>query len=281
MKRSSRVFESLVAGACLLLLAAWGRNALAQAGAGAGAGVHKADAAHAKHWGYEDGPETVGPTHWGDLPGDEPCKLGKLQSPIALADAGAGAAAPAKEPMLSFNYRPAKLSMINNGHTVQVNYVAGSLVAEAGVSYALAQFHFHSPSEHTLGGKSFPLEIHFVHLDSAGKPALVVGVFVREGAENAALAAAFRALPGKEGDSSAPAGATVDASAVLPAAGAHFAYDGSLTTPACTEGVRWRVMREPIEMSTAQIEAFRSLPHLAHTNRPLQAVGTRTVLFIQ
>ncbi|MGH9365442.1 MAG: carbonic anhydrase [Thermoanaerobaculia bacterium] len=275
MKNSRRIFESalVAATATLLLGAACGRDPSA-----ATKGAEKPAAAHEKHWGYEDGPDSAGPARWGDLVGDGPCKLGKAQSPIALVDSGEGAAA--KEPALSFDYKPSKLSMINIGHTVQITYDRGSSVTEAGDSYPLAQFHFHAASEHTLDGKSFPLEVHLVHVDSAGKPALVVGVFVREGAENAALAAAFRALPGKKDESSEPAGATVDASGVLPASRTHFAYDGSLTTPPCTEGVRWRVMQEPIAMSAAQIEAFRSLPHLAHTNRSLQPLGARSVLLI-
>ena len=270
-----RIAASTLVTAPLVLVLACGRETSPAAKSG-----EKPAAVHEKHWGYEDGYTTVGPAGWGDLPGDEPCKLGKAQSPIALADTGYGAAAAAKEPMLSFDYKPSKLSMINNGHTVQVNYEKGSSVTEGGATYTLAQFHAHAPSEHTLDGNTFPLEIHLVHLDAAGKPGLVVGVFVKQGAENAALAAAFRALPGKKDESSEPAGATVDASGVLPASRAHFAYDGSLTTPACTEGVRWRVMRDPIEMSSAQIEAFRGLPHLAHTNRPLQPLNARSVLLV-
>ena len=275
MNNLRRIAASTLVTAPLVLALACGREASPAAKT-----AEKPSAGHEKHWGYEDGPDTVGPASWGDLPGDEPCKLGKAQSPIALADTGDGAATPAAGPALSFDYKPSKLSMVNNGHTVQVNYDKGSSVTEGGVTYTLAQFHAHAPSEHTLNGNTYPLEIHLVHLDSAGKPALVVGVFVKEGAENAALAAAFRALPGKKDESSEPAGATVDASGILPASRTHFAYDGSLTTPACTEGVRWRVMREPIEMASAQIEAFRSIPHLAHSNRPLQPLNARTELLV-
>ncbi|MGH9364908.1 MAG: carbonic anhydrase [Thermoanaerobaculia bacterium] len=237
-----------------------------------------AGAAHEKHWGYEDGAETVGPEHWGALPGEELCATGRRQSPIALRASGEGAAASRDIPGLAFDYRPSKLSMINNGHTVQVNYDVGSSVSEGGTSYRLAQFHFHASSEHTLDGRSFPLEIHLVHVGADGKPELVVGVFVQEGAENAALAAAFRELPKHQGETVAPAAATIDAAGVLPAARTHFAYDGSLTTPPCTEGIRWRVLREPIEMSQEQIEAFRSLPHLGRSQRPLQPLGSRAVL---
>jgi carbonic anhydrase len=198
---------------------------------------------------------------------------------MALMSASASAV-PAGELLDTFGYRPSKISLVNNGHTVQAGYDPGSSIAEGGASYALAQFHFHAPSEHTLDGRSYPLEIHLVHLDGAGNPALVVGVFVKEGRENAALDRVFKSLPKHEGEKAEPAGATVDAAALLPADRAHFAYDGSLTTPPCSEGIRWRVMRQPIEMSASQIEAYRSLAHLGHTNRPVQSANGRVVRLI-
>ena len=237
-------------------------------------------AEHAKHWAYEDGPDAVGPAHWGDLPGDGLCALGKRESPIALSDSGTTAAAPAKQPTLAFAYRPSALTMTNNGHTVQVDYAPGSSVSENGVSYSLAQFHFHAPSEHTLDGRRFPLEIHLVHVDASGRPAVVVGLFAEEGAANGALQPIFAALPAHSGEKSAPAGATVSAAGFLPVDRAFFAYDGSLTTPPCTEGIRWRVFRRPIALSRAQIESFRSLPHFAHTNRPEQPIGNRRVTLV-
>ena len=236
--------------------------------------------AHEKHWSYEDSPDAIGPAHWGDLPGDGTCALGHRQSPIALSDTGPTAASPAKEPTLEFAYKTSPLVMTNNGHTVQVDYDPGSTATEGGASYRLAQFHFHAPSEHMLDGRRFPLEIHLVHLDDAGKPALVVGVFVKEGAANAALAPVFAALPAHAGDKSAPSGASVDAAAFLPGDHSFFAYDGSLTTPPCSEGIRWRVLRSPIAMSRAQLDAYRSLPHLAHTNRPEQPLGDRRVVLV-
>jgi len=237
-------------------------------------------AAHEKHWAYEDGAAEAGPTHWGELAGDEACSSGQRQSPIALATSGDGAAASAAEPQDAFAYKPSKISLVNNGHTVQETCESGSTLSEGGATYSLAQFHFHSPSEHTIDGQSFPLEIHLVHTDAAGKPALVVGILVQEGRDNAALDAVFANLPKASGDKSEPAGATVDAGALLPPDRSHFAYDGSLTTPPCTEGIRWRVMRQPIEMSAAQIQAYRSLPHLMQTNRPIQAANGRAVTLI-
>jgi carbonic anhydrase len=237
-------------------------------------------AQHEKHWAYEDGSATVGPAHWSSIPGNEPCGAGKRQSPIAIVAAGAPASS-GGELHDTFGYKPSKISLVNNGHTVQAGYDPGSSVSEGGVSYSLAQFHFHAPSEHTLDGRSYPLEIHLVHLDPAGKPALVVGVLVKEGRANPALAAVFANLPKREGEKVEPVGATVDASALFPADRSHFAYDGSLTTPSCSEGIRWRVMRQPIEMSTSQIQAYRSLPHLGHTNRPIQLANGRVVTLVR
>jgi len=120
--------------------------------------------------------------------------------------------------------------------------------------------------------------VHLVHLDAAGKPAAGVGVFIRVGKENAPLARAFQNLPAREGDKAASRGATIDAGAFLPVDKAFFIYAGSLTTPPCTEGISWYVLRAPIEMSSAQIAAYMKLEHLGHTNRPIQSLGGRVVL---
>jgi carbonic anhydrase len=236
--------------------------------------------AHEAHWSYEDGSGEVGPARWGELPGNAPCSVGHRQSPIALVSSGPGAATPATTPVDSFAYQPSRISLVNNGHTVQEEYEPGSSLSEAGVTYTLRQFHFHAPSEHTVDGVSFPLEMHLVHLDAAGKPALVVGVLVKEGRPNPAFDALFARLPQHSGEKIEPAGGKVDAARILPANRSFFDYDGSLTTPPCTEGVRWRVMRQPIEMSAAQIQVFRSIAHLAHTNRPIQPANGRDVTLI-
>jgi len=228
------------------------------------------------HWGYEDGPTSVGPAKWGTLEGNATCATGTQQTPIDLR---AGAAAPQDLADLVFGYQPSIITMTNNGHTVQLTYRPGSTLGRVGSkdTWTLAQFHFHAPSEHTVDGVSYPLELHLVHLDAAGQPAVVVGVFIREGVENAALARAFRSLPAKEGETIVPHGERVDAGALLPADKTFFTYAGSLTTPPCTEGITWYVLRTPIEMSPAQIAAYTKLEHLGHTNRPLQSLGGRVV----
>jgi len=232
--------------------------------------------AQTKYWAYETHGDEVGPEMWGTLPGDEACAKGKQQTPINLAT---GVAKAQDLPNLVFAYKSSTLSETNNGHTIQMTYDSGSTLGRVGstVTLTLAQFHFHAPSEHTIDGASFPMEIHLVHVDAAGKPAAVVGVFIKAGHENAALAKAFQALPAHSGDKVAPAGVMIDAHALLPADKTFFTYAGSLTTPPCTEGITWYVFKTPVEMSPAQVAAFTKLEHLNHTNRPIQSLGGRIV----
>ena len=244
-------------------------------------GNEHAAAPHEKHWGYEDGPETVGPDKWGTLPGDETCSTGKEETPIDIRLSGPDAAKARDLPDLVFKYLPSKLSMSNNGHTVTMTYDAGSTLGRVGSDskLTLAQFHFHAPSENRLDGKSFPMELHLVHLDASGKPAAVVAVFIQAGKANAALAKAFASLPAAAGDKNEPRGETIDAIGLLPAGDRTFiTFPGSLTTPPCSEGITWYVMKTPITLSQEQIDAYTRLEHLGHTNRPLQKLGARTPL---
>ena len=202
------------------------------------------------------------------LPGNEACAIGKQQTPINLV---AGVTKPQDLPNLLFAYNPSRLSMTNNGHTVQMTYDAGSTLSRTGSTSTstLAQFHFHAPSEHAVEGASFPMELHLVHLDAAGKPAVVVGVFIKAGTEHAGLAGAFQGLPARSGDKSAPSGGMIDARALLPADKTFFTYSGSLTTPPCTEGLTWYVLKTP---SRCRRHRF------AHSRR-WSILRTRTGLF--
>jgi len=201
---------------------------------------------------------------------------GRRQSPIALVTNEAAASC-AVELQDRFAYKHSMLSLVSDGETVQAGYDAGGALWEGGAAYSLVQFHFHSPSEHTFDGERFPLEIHLVHNDVANKPALVMGIFVREGPYDPVFDGVLAGLPTLTGGTG---GATLDASALVPADRTHFAYDGSLTTPPWTEGILWRVIRQPIEMSAAQMEAFRHLGHLGHRNRPIQPRNGRALLLV-
>lgn len=214
------------------------------------------------HFEYEgeDGPE-----EWAELSDHyETCGRGQEQSPIDLANATMTDLA-----NISFDYGETAVNIINNGHTIQVNVSSGSHIVINGETYNLAQFHFHAPGEHTVAGRSYPLEMHLVHR-AANKALAVVGVFIAEGAENGAFAPVWEHLPAEETGLTAT-GATVNVAALLPANQLFYRYNGSLTTPPCSEGVLWSVMSTPIEMSAEQIAAFTDI--IEGNNRPVQPIA--------
>lgn len=220
------------------------------------------------HWTYE-GEE--GPEHWGEINEDYAlCGAGKTQSPINISSAYSTDIID-----ISFDYSESALNILNNGHTIQVNYDAGSSITYNGVTYDLLQFHFHHPSEHTVEGVATPLEVHFVHRDADGNLA-VVGVMLAEGeADNAAFAAVFASLPAEKSEVET-LDATISAADMLPQTATYFTYSGSLTTPPCSEGVRWLVMQEPVTLGAAQIEAFSTIFEL--NARPVQSLNARDIL---
>ncbi|HEX5749332.1 MAG TPA: carbonic anhydrase family protein [Archangium sp.] len=248
-----------LSGISPLLLALWATTASAQA-------------LESEGWSYTG---TFGPERWGELPGNGLCSTGQQQTPIPLWSL---TTLPLDLSAPSFSYQFTPVNMRNTGSTVEFTYEPGSTIRSLGTNYRLAQFHFHTPSEHTLDAVSYPLELHLVHVDASGAPAVVVGMFIKRGAENQALATAFRNLPQNKGDVSQPLGAVINAENLLPRNRTHFMYPGSLTTPPCTEGIRWYVMRTPIEMSDAQIAAYQQLPQLNPSARPLQPVNGRVIL---
>ena len=228
-------------------------------------GVAFAQDGHDIHWGYEG---ESGPEHWGDLSPDyATCADGMEQSPIDIASTTESNPAD-----LEFSYQPSALTIVNNGHTIQANYDEGSSLGVDGESYALLQFHFHSPSEHTVDDGAAPMELHMVHQNADGDLA-VVGILLVEGAENEALAPVFDNLPATEGEPEAIDGVTVDASALLPSDATYWRYNGSLTTPPCSEGVKWFVMTQPVEVSAEQIAAYTAL--YSGNARPTQAMNDR------
>jgi carbonic anhydrase len=226
--------------------------------------AHAPAASHdASHWSYSD------QTAWSASAGV--CGGGHEQSPINLS----GAAPVAEVPDLTPRYLPFAGGLVNNGHTLQFTPEQNSSLLTIGAdAYNLVQFHFHSPAEHTLDRRAFPVELHFVHRNGAGQLA-VLGVFIEEGVENPALAALLAAKPAAPGEENA-AHLDLDPNMLLPADRAYFAYAGSLTTPPCSEGVRWNVLRTPLQASPAQIAALREA--LGASSRHVQPLGQRTVL---
>jgi carbonic anhydrase len=222
---------------------------------------------HQHEWTYggEEGPE-----HWGDLKSAySTCKNGKEQSPIDIRNVAEG-----KLPAIHFEYKNSPLKIINNGHTIQVNYAPGSFIAVGDKRYELKQFHFHHPSEERLAGRSYDMVIHLVHADTDGKLA-VVAILLKNGDTNSAIQELWAHLPKSEGKEQEIAGIQANAAALLPQDTAYYTYNGSLTTPPCSEGVTWFVMKTPTDISSGQTEAFAKI--YPNNARPIQAISGRIV----
>src|SRR5262249_1117634 len=183
----------------------------------------------APHWAYSG---ATGPAQWSKLSKEfAVCSLGKTQSPIDIPDARA---TKGDLPPLQFDYQPAPLRLIDNGHTIQVNYAPGSSITVAGRRFELVQFHFHKPSEEKIDGKSHDMVVHLVHKDEDGHLA-VVAVLLDRGAENPLIRTLWDNLPAKKEAEVAAEGVKIDASGLLPADRGYYSFIGSLTTPPCSE----------------------------------------------
>ena len=220
-------------------------------------------------WGYE---AENGPDVWAQLnPKYILCANGKHQSPIDLVNP-----TPEKLSPITYTYDSTTiLNIRNTGHTIEVAYPEGSWIEVDGARYQLLQFHFHAPSEHTVAGKPFDMEMHLVHKSEAGNLA-VVGVFIENGRENAEFTPIWDQLPSAPGESLHNEGVIFNAIDLLPGPKSTYHYEGSLTTPPCSEGVQWFVLTTPIEMSEAQIAAFKAI--ISDNNRPVQPLNGRKLL---
>ena len=245
------------------------------------------EASNSVTWGYtgKDAPD-----HWSSL--DKSyflCSMGSRQSPIDLSTASATEGKSLQA--LFFDYRSSPLEIENNGHavqidedltgidfhghTIQVNPNSVSSALLGGKIYKLLQFHFHSPSEHTINGKNFPMEAHFVHQNEDGEIA-VIGVMIKEGKENPVLKQIFSSIP-EIGTTALKKEITINPYSILPQEKNYLHYQGSLTTPPCTEFVEWFVLTDPISVSSAQIKVFHKFYN--GNNRPVQELRSRTLLF--
>jgi carbonic anhydrase len=222
--------------------------------------------AEGHHWTYG---KHGGPAEWGELDQSfASCQIGKLQSPIDIQGAKA-----ADLPAIRFDYKPAPLKVIDNGHTIQVNYAPGSAIDVAGTRYELVQFHFHKPSEEKIDGKSHAMVAHLVHKGGDGALA-VVAVLLDKGADNPTLRAVWSHLP-KQKEKEVASTATIDAAALLPHDKGYYTFAGSLTTPPCSEGVRWFVLKQPMTLAASEVTAFAKLYPM--NARPTQPLNGRTV----
>ncbi len=220
------------------------------------------------HWAYE-GKE--GPENWAKLsPEFATCDVGRNQSPINIEDS-IHAAIKALKAIQKF---PAK-DIFNNGNTVQINFKEGNMLALDSGAFQMKQLHFHAPSENNIHGKSFPLEAQFLHADSKGNLA-VIGVMFTEGKSNPALAKLWEQLPEAEGEPVVLKNRVMP-SEFMPDNKSYYRFSGSLTTPPCSEGVRWLLMKNPITASKEQIDAFKKAVHHSN-NRPVQALNGRVII---
>jgi len=221
---------------------------------------------HKKHWSYEG---EASPEHWKELNEEFEACGGKNQSPIDITGAVKDKALKA----LSLTYKElTELTILNNGHTVQINYPEGVFKLND-LDYKLAQFHFHCPSEHTVNGQSFAMEAHLVHKTADGKIA-VIGLMVKEGKENQVFKAIWGDLPAEVDTISKQI--KINVNQLLPAKLNYYHYEGSLTTPPCTEGVQWFVLKMPVEASKEQLAKIASImPN--HNARPVLPLNGRII----
>lgn len=232
-------------------------------------GILSADASEeAPHWEYADEGD-AGENNWGNIdPAYASCKDGREQSPIDLVNKDGVDIADIE--LAEETISP--LPMVNNGHTIQVNATSTGGMTIDGKTYKLAQFHFHAPSEHTFDGLYAPLEVHLVHKSDDGNLA-VLGILIKEGEENAALAPVFANIPAEKTEEPIEVEGSLDVMALIPENRTTFRYNGSLTTPPCTEGVLWNVFVDTIEASREQIRAYTVVYN--DTARQIQPLNER------
>ena len=222
----------------------------------------KAGEKHVAHWDYEG---EMGPENWGkEFP---TCGKGKSQSPLNI-----------KGPFekVRFNivpdYKPGPLKILNNGHTIQVNVTPGSKIRIDGKAYDLLQFHFHRPSEEHINGKPSAMVIHYVHKNDSGELA-VLGVLLQEGNENPGIKTLWSHAPSKEGPEVAPDNVAFNPANLLPREMEFYHYDGSLTTPPCTEKVKFYILKTQVNIGKEQITQF---PFKMNA-RPVQPLNERKI----
>jgi carbonic anhydrase len=225
-----------------------------------------AEHAHA-HWGYEG---EAGPAHWGDMDAaNKVCSVGSQQSPIDINGT-------IKSDLfdLDIKWADSADTIVNNGHTIQLNFAEGSTLTRGDATYKLLQVHFHRPSEHQINGKNFPMEAHFVHRAESGALA-VLGVLIAGEGSNAAFSKIVATMPDHEGPA-VKADASINPKALLPSKLGYYRYEGSLTTPPCSEIVDWLVLADYVTVASEDILAFAKL--YPNNARPVQTDNRRFVL---
>jgi carbonic anhydrase len=215
------------------------------------------------------GPTPTGPENWGGLDAaDAACWAGGQQSPIDIT-----ASTSARQPPLRINWSKRPDTIVNNGHTIQFDFAEGDPLHIGDRRYALKQFHFHHPSEHLIEGKQFAMEVHFVHAGTNGLA--VIGMLMVAGKPNAIFKKIVSTMPQEKG-LPVPANPAIDPGELLPTQRAYYHYEGSLTTPPCSETVDWIVLAHPIEVDKDDIARFAKLYPM--NARPVQNRNRRFIL---
>jgi len=227
-----------------------------------------AEPAHEEaHWSYEG---ENAPYRWGDMKSDfATCKSGSRQSPIDIRNPVMAEMDP-----IVFHYEESPLKVLNNGHTIQVEIAPGSFILYGGARYELLQMHFHTPSEERVNGRSFEMVAHLVHKSAQGKLA-VVAVLLSAGQPHAVIETIWNTMPGTAGRTRERADVQFNPMTLLPAERGYYSFQGSLTTPPCTEGVQWLVLKTPVELGREQVAHFSALYPM--NARPLQPANDRVV----
>lgn len=223
------------------------------------------------HWEYggKDGPK-----NWGKLdPAYSNCSMGHAQSPINITGAKKS-----DLPALLFDYKAVPLNIIDNGHTIQVNYAPGSSLTVGGKTYALQQFHFHHPSEERVNGHGFDMVVHLVHSDGEGHLA-VVALLLQRGDASAFIDGVWKNIPEEKEKTVDVPSVTLNVKDLLPTNHGYYTFAGSLTTPPCSEGVTWFVLKTPVTLSESQLAQFAKL--YPRDARPIQAANGREILETQ
>ncbi|MBM7643807.1 carbonic anhydrase [Streptococcus loxodontisalivarius] len=220
------------------------------------------------HWGYED---EISPEYWGSLSEEyAACSDGTEQSPINITGAE-----DVDLPSLSLKSKSSKVTVLNNGHTIQVTPENSDNTLTVGdKTYTLKQFHFHAPSENEIDGKQYPLEGHFVYKTDDGQIA-VVSVLYQYGKENKGLKEVWKNMPTKVNEEK-EVSKSISISNLFPEDQDYYNFEGSLTTPPCTEGVNWIVFKKQETISKAQVKKFSETIGVAN-NRPLQDLNGREI----
>lgn len=220
------------------------------------------------HWGYDG---TEGPSHWAELnPEFAMCRSGHHQSPIDIRNARK-----ADLPPIQVSYQPSPLHILDNGHTIMINYAPGSFIRVGEKQYALQQFHFHRPSEERINGKAYDMSLHLVHSDEQGNLA-VVSVLIERGADNPLVHELWSDLPKEKEHEEQLDNVQINAKALLPSDLGYYTFPGSLTTPPCTENVTWFVLEKPVTVSAEEIQRFEKL--YRHNARPTEPLYDRVVM---